>query len=95
MKLTPIGNYVAVRRLETKEITDGGIIIPESAKKKSEFAMVVAVGPGKKLENGSTQEMLVKVGDKILMPYWGGNDMKIEDVSCIFIKESDIYGVCE
>ena len=78
MKFRPLHDRVLIEVLDSEEKTAGGIIIPDTAKEKPQEGEVVAVGPGKRLDNGSLQEMGVKQGDKILFSKYGGTDGKID-----------------
>lgn len=93
--LKPLGNRVIAKRMEEEEITKGGIIIPDSAKKKQETAKVVAIGPGKKLENGQTEPVNVKIGDTILMDKYSGQEVQIDDEEFIIVKSDDIIAIVE
>ena len=91
--IRPLQDRVIVKRLDAEEQTAGGIIIPDTAKEKPQEGEVVAVGPGKRLDNGSTQEMGVKQGDKILFSKYGGTDVKIDGTDYLIMREDDILGV--
>lgn len=93
MKIKPLGERVLLKRIEEDEQIRGGIIIPDSAKEKSQEAEVVALGTGKKDENGKAIPFDVKKGDKVLLPSYGGNPVKIDGVEYILINEDDILGV--
>ena len=93
--LKPIGNRVVAIRLEEDDTLKGGIIIPDSAKKKQETAKVIAVGEGKKTENGKIIEMPVKVGDVILMDKYSGQEVTIDDEEYIIVKADDIVATIE
>ena len=96
MKIRPLHDRVIVKRLEPKEQTSsGGIIIPDTAKEKPQEGEVVAVGPGKSLEDGKVQPMNVKAGDKILFGKYAGTDVKIDEEEYIIMREDDILGVLE
>jgi chaperonin GroES len=85
-----------VKRLEEAEKTSpGGIIIPETAKEKPQEGEVVAVGPGKVLEDGKNQPMNVKAGDRILFGKYAGTEVKIDDQDYLIMREDDILGVLE
>ena len=93
-KIKPIGDRVLVKHLEdTKEHVRGGIIIPDSAKEKPQEAEVIAIGTGKKDENGKSVPFEVKVGDKVLISKYGGTEVKIDDVKYTIVREDDILGV--
>ena len=91
--IRPLQDRVIVKRLDAEEQTAGGIIIPDTAKEKPQEGEVVAVGPSKRLDNGSLQEMGVKQGDKILFSKYGGTDVKIDGTDYLIMREDDILGV--
>ncbi|MGD2170331.1 MAG: co-chaperone GroES [Chlamydiota bacterium] len=93
--LKPLSDRVLAQRLEQEETLKGGIIIPDTAKKKQETAVVVAVGPGKKKEDGTFESMPVKVGDKILMDKYAGQEVTIDDEEYIIAKADDIIAIIE
>lgn len=93
--LKPLGNRVLVQRLEPVEKMKGGIILPDSAKKKQESALVVAIGPGKKLDDGKTLPMPVKVGDVILMDKYSGQEVTVDDEEYMILKADDIIAIIE
>ena len=93
-KIKPIGDRVLVKHLEdSKEQGRGGSIIPDSAKEKPQEAEVIAIGTGKKDENGKSVPFEVKVGDKVLISKYGGTEVKIDDVKYTIVREDDILGV--
>ena len=94
-KLQPLGNRVLLQRLETEEKLKGGIILPDSAKKKQEKAEVVAVGPGKKDKNGNLIPMPVKVGDVVLMEKYSGQEISINDKELVILKADDLIAIVE
>ena len=93
MKFRPLHDRVLIKVLDSDEKTAGGIIIPDTAKEKPQEGKVVAVGPGKRLDNGSIQEMGVKKGDKILFSKYGGTEVKVDGEDYIIMREDDILGV--
>lgn len=95
MKIRPLHDRVIVQRIEEEEVTKGGIIIPDTAKEKPQEGKVIAVGPGKVLENGTKLTMNVKVGDKILFGKYSGTEIKIEGEEYLMMREDDILGVIE
>ncbi|MEQ9021527.1 MAG: co-chaperone GroES [Pseudomonadales bacterium] len=96
MKIRPLNDRVVVRRSEEEEKTSGGIILTGSAKEKPNQGEVVAVGPGKTLENGDVQAPAVKVGDKVVFGrYADSNTIKDDSDELIIMSESDIFGVIE
>lgn len=94
-KLLPLGNRVLVSRLEPETKLKGGIVLPDSAKKKQEQAKVIAIGTGKKDKNGQLIPMPVKVDDVILMEKYSGQEVTINGEEFIIIKAEDIIAVIE
>lgn len=95
VKLKPLGNRVLVRRLAAEEKLKGGIILPDTAKKKQEQAEVVALGSGKKDKNGALIPMPVKVGDIILMEKYSGQEVTLEDEEFVILRADDIIAIVE
>lgn len=95
LKVKPLADRVLVEPKKEKEVTKGGIIIPDSAKEKPMEGVVIAVGTGKRDEAGKLIPFTVKAGDKVLMPKYGGTEIKIEDKEYQIIREEDILGVLE
>jgi len=96
MKIRPLHDRVLVKRIEPGDKTSsGGIIIPDTVKEKPQEGEVVAVGPGKILEDGKVQPMNVKVGDRILFGKYSGSDVKIDEEEYLIMREDDILGVLE
>ena len=93
MKIRPLNDRVLVLRVEEEQKTTGGIIIPETAKEKPQEGKVMAVGPGKLDEDGKRIAMDVKVGDRILFGKYSGNEIKIEGVEHLIMREEDILAV--
>lgn len=94
MKIKPLGKRVVVRRIEEEEQIRGGIIIPDSAKEKSQEAEVVALGTGAAAdENGHAFSFSVKEGDKVLMPQYGGTQVKLDEVEYTIIEEDSLLGI--
>ncbi len=94
-KLIPLGNRVLVCRLEPETKLKGGIVLPDSAKKKQEQARVVAIGTGKKDKNGNLIPMPVKIDDIILMEKYSGQEVTISDQEFVIIKADEIIAVIE
>ena len=92
-KITPIGDRVLVKHSEDKEQVRGGIIIPDAAKEKPQEAEVIALGTGKKDENGKAQAFEVKVGDRVLISKYGGTEVKLDEVKYTLVREDDILGI--
>lgn len=95
IRLRPLGDRVLVCRLEAQEKLKGGIIVPDSAKKKQEEATVVAVGPGKKDKEGRHTPPPVTVGDKILMDKYAGQEVAIDDKDYVILRSDDIIAVIQ
>lgn len=95
MKIKPLGDHVLVKPMEEEEVKKGGIIIPDTAKEKPSKGEVIAVGPGKVMEDGKRKAMEVKVGDKVLYQKYGGTEIKINDEEHIIMSEDDILAVIE
>ena len=95
MKIRPLQDRILVQRIEEEETTKGGIIIPDSAKEKPQEGRVVAVGNGKVLEDGSTQPLDVKKGDRLLFGKYAGTEVTLEDGDHIIIREDDVLGIVE
>ena len=93
--LRPLGDRVLVRRLEPEEKLKGGIILPDTAKKKQERAEVLAIGAGKKDKNGQIVPMPVNVGDHILMDKYSGQEIELDGLSMIIVRASDIVAIIE
>ena len=95
MKIRPLNDRVLVLRTEEEQKTSGGIIIPETAKEKPQEGKVIAVGPGKVDEEGKRIGMDVKVGDRILFGKYSGNEVKIDGVEHLIMREEDILAVLD
>jgi chaperonin GroES len=95
MKIRPLGDRVIVELVEVTESKKGGIIIPDSAKEKPQEGKVLAVGPGKMDDNGKLIAMNVKPGQRVLMPKYGGSEIKIDDKTVQILREEDILGIIE
>jgi chaperonin GroES len=93
MKLRPLHDRVIVERLEEEKKSAGGIIIPDAAKEKPMKGKVVAVGPGKRSDDGKLHPMDVKSGDTILFGKYSGTEVKIDGTEYVVMREDDIMGV--
>jgi chaperonin GroES len=93
MKIRPLYDRLLVKRIEEKATTDSGLIIPDSAKEKPQEAEVIAVGNGKRLEDGTLQPLDVKVGDRVLFGKYSGNETKLDGTEYLIIREEDVLGV--
>jgi chaperonin GroES len=92
-KITPLGDRVLVKHLDDDEQVKGGIIIPDSAKEKSQEAEIVALGTGKKDDDGKVVGFQVKKGDIVLISKYGGTEVKVDDVEYQLVREDDILGI--
>ncbi len=95
MKIRPLQDRVIVRRMKEEEKTKGGIIIPDSAKEKPIEGLILAVGNGKVLEDGTVRKLDVKEGDKVLFGKYSGTEVKIDGEEALILREDDILGVIE
>jgi chaperonin GroES len=95
MKIKPLGDRLLIKRLEAKDQTKGGIILPDSAQEKPQEAEVVAVGSGKRGDDGKLIPMSLKVGDKVLYGKYSGTEITVDGEEYFFVKEDDILGVIE
>lgn len=95
MKVRPIGDRLLVQPIQEKEMTASGIILPDTAKEKPEQGKVMAVGPGKTLENGQVQPMSVKVGDTVLFKKYSPDEIKVDGQELFILKEEDVLAVIE
>lgn len=93
--IRPLGDRVVVKPLPSEEVTKSGIVLPDTAKEKSQEGEVIAVGPGRLLDNGQREAIDLKVGDKVLFSKYAGNDVKFDDVEYLILREMDILGVIE
>jgi chaperonin GroES len=95
VNLKPIGNRIIAQRLEAEETLKGGIILPDSAKKKQETAKVIAIGEGAKTEDGKIIEIPVKINDIILIDKYSGQEVTLDDEEYIIVKADDIIAIIE
>jgi len=95
MSIRPLQDRVVVRRTEEETKSAGGIVIPDSAAEKPSQGEVIAVGPGKKLDNGSVQNVDLKVGDKILFGQYAGSTVKVDGEELLIMSENEVFGVIE
>jgi chaperonin GroES len=95
MDIRPLHDRIVVKRIEEGETMRGGLYIPDSAKEKPQEGEVVAVGKGKRTEDGKLLPLDVKVGDRILFGKYSGNDIKIDGNEYLIMREDEILGVLE
>jgi chaperonin GroES len=95
MKFKPLHDRILAKRIAEEEKTKGGIIIPDAAKEKPQEGIVVAVGDGKTLENGTKTPLQVKAGDKILFGKYSGTEIKVDGEEHLILREDDVLGIVE
>lgn len=95
MTFRPLHDRILIKRIEEKETAKGGIIIPDTAKEKPQEAEVIAVGHGKKTEEGKLVPLDVKAGDRILFGKYSGTEIKLADEEYLIIREEEVLGVLE
>ena len=95
IQFKPLGDRVLVRRLEEKEHSKGGIILPDTAKKKPEMTEVVAIGSGKRSQEGKLIPMPVKVGDTVLIDKYAGQEVTLNDEEFVVIRSDDIVAIVD
>ncbi|EJC62725.1 co-chaperone GroES [Alcaligenes ammonioxydans] len=95
MALRPLNDRVIVKRLDNERTTASGIVIPESATEKPDQGEILAVGPGKKTEDGKVLALDLKVGDKVLFGKYSGQSVKIDGEELLVIREEEIFAVIE
>ena len=95
MKLRPLDDGVVIKQSEAEEKTAGGIYLPDAAREKPQIGKVVAVGPGKLLDNGKRGQMSVKKKDKVIYAKYIGSNVEIDNEKYVILKESDILGIVE
>ena len=93
MKFRPLHDRVVIRRVEEEGKTKGGILIPDTAKEKPQEGLVVAVGNGKILENGTRISLEVKEGDHVLFGKYSGTDIKVDGEEYLIVREDDVLGI--
>jgi chaperonin GroES len=95
MKLKPLGDRLVVEPKERESTTASGLVLPETAKEKPQEGEVIAVGPGRRDDDGKRIEMDVQVGDIVLYAKYGGTEIKIDDKKLLILKESDVLAIVE
>jgi chaperonin GroES len=95
MDIRPLHDRIVVKRIEEQENMRNGLYIPDSAKEKPQEGEVVAVGKGKRTEDGKLLPLDVKVGDRILFGKYSGNDIKIDGTEYLIMREDEVLGVLE
>jgi len=95
MKLKPLRDRVIIRRIEEEEVAEGGIVIPDTAREKPIKGEIVAVGPGRKDDDGKIIPMNVKKGDTVVFRKYAGNEIVIDDEELLIVEEDDILAILE
>jgi len=95
MKIRPLYDRIVVKRIEQSEEVQGGLYIPDSAKEKPQQGEVVAVGKGKRLEDGEVVPLDVQAGDRILFGKYSGSEIKVDGEEFLIMREDDVLGVIE
>jgi len=95
MKIRPLYDRIVVKRLEQKEQMQGGLYIPDTAKEKPQEGEVVAVGKGKRLENGNLVPLDVQAGDRILFGKYSGSDIKLDGEEYMIMREDEVLGILD
>lgn len=93
--LKPLGDRIVVKAVTAEEKTKGGIVLPDTAKEKPQEGEVVAVGPGRVLDNGQRVAPEVKVGDRVIYAKYGGTEVKLDGVEYLILRESDVLAIVE
>jgi chaperonin GroES len=98
MKIRPLGDRILVERIEEESVTETGIVLPESAKEKSQRGKVVRLGDGRQLESGDRASFQVKEGDTVLLPKFGAQELNIEgdkDTDYLMVREEELLAVLD
>jgi chaperonin GroES len=94
-KLRPLGDRIVIKPTPREEMTKSGIVLPDTAKEKPQEGEVVAVGPGKVLDDGSREAMDVSVGDKVLYAKYAGTEFKVDTDELLIVSQKDILAIVE
>ena len=95
MKLKPLGDRLVVEPKEREETTPSGLVLPETAKEKPQEGEVIAIGPGRRDDDGNRIAMDVSVGDSVLYAKYGGTEVKIDGKKLLILKESDVLAIVD
>ncbi|MDQ6644512.1 MAG: co-chaperone GroES [Chloroflexota bacterium] len=95
VKIQPLGDRVVVKALARETVTKSGIMLPDTAKEKPQEGEVVAVGPGKVLDNGKRTTLEITAGQKVLFAKYAGTEVKMDGEEYLILRESDIMGILE
>ena len=94
-KLRPLGDRVVIKPTPREEMTKSGIVLPDTAKEKPQEGEILAVGPGKTLDDGSREAMDVSIGDKVLYAKYAGTEFKVESDELLILSQKDILAIVE
>jgi chaperonin GroES len=95
MRVEPLGDKVVIKRLESEEMTAGGIVLPDTAQEKPQQGRVLSVGDGQLLADGSRAPHQVCEGDRVLLASWGGTEIVVDDQELLIMSETDILAVLD
>jgi chaperonin GroES len=95
MAVRPLDDRALIKQSQAEEKTPGGIVLPDTAKEKPQRGKVIAVGPGKLLDNGKRSPMSIKKGDEVYYGKYAGTEVKIDGEQYVIVRESDVLGVIE
>ena len=95
VKLRPLGDRIVVRALARETVTKSGIVLPDTAKEKPQEGEILAVGPGKVLDNGKRTTLEVQAGQRVLFAKYAGTEIKIDNEELLILRESDVMGIVE
>jgi chaperonin GroES len=93
--LKPLSDRIIVKAITAEERTPGGIVLPDTAKEKPQEGEVIAVGPGKQLDNGKVSPMDVSIGDRVIYSKYGGTEVKLNGEELVVLRQDDVLGVVE
>ncbi len=94
-KLRPLGDRVVIKPLPREEMTKTGIVLPDTAKEKPQEGSILAVGPGRTLDDGSREKMDVKEGDRVLYAKYAGTEFKVDGEDLLIVSQKDILAIVE
>ena len=95
IKIRPLDDRIVVEPIDAEEMTAGGIVLPDSAQEKPQRGTVLAVGPGKLMDNGNRGELSVTVGDEVIYGKYGGTEIEVDGDEVKILRESEILGIVE
>jgi chaperonin GroES len=95
VKLKPLGDRIVVKALAREAVTKSGIVLPDTAKEKPQEGEILAVGPGKVLDNGKRTALEVQVGQRVLFAKYAGTEIKLDGEEYLILRESDVMGIVE